>query len=332
VSESGRFEGRTTLVTGAAGFIGRALCRTLSFEGADVVGADLASADAERAVEATCARFLAADVTDPAAITAAAAGCDLLVHTAAHIREWGSMEEFVALNVRGTVNALDAAERAGARAVHLSSVVVFGYESPHTQDEEAPLRNVGIPYLDTKSASDRLARLRGTVVVRPGDVYGPGSVPWVLRPLELARRNRLAVPAPGDGLMLPVHIDDLIEAVLLAALEGEAGRAYAAWSGERITFREYFDLLVAPLGGRCRVLPRPVMVAAAGLETGLARLRGRPPSLSPRALTFVDRRGSVSNERIRRELGWRPRVTVAEGLDRLAMPPGGAAEGIDPQP
>jgi 2-alkyl-3-oxoalkanoate reductase len=331
VSESGRFEDRTALVTGAAGFIGRTLCEALVAEGATVAGADLPRPAAERAVAARGARFVAADVTDPAAVAAAVEGCDFVLHTAAHIREWGEMEEFVELNVRGTVNVLDAAERAGARVVHLSSVVVFGYDSPYTQDERAPLRSIGVPYLDTKSASDRLARLRGAVVVRPGDVYGPGSVPWVVRPLELARRGRLAVPAPGDGRMLPVHVDDLAEAVLLAALAGEAGTAYTAWSGEQVSFREYFDRLVAPIGAGCRVLPRPLLAAAASLETAAARLRGRPPELSPRALTFVDRRGSASTERIRSELGWRPRTDLTTGLTAIAAGLGDAVPaGGDP--
>ena len=61
-------------------------------------------------------------------------------------------------------------------------------------------------------------------MIRPGDVYGPGSVPWTLRPFELAQGGQLAVPGAGDGQMLPVYIDDLVEAVLLGLLEGEPGR------------------------------------------------------------------------------------------------------------
>ena len=87
----------------------------------------------------------------------------------------------------------------GERAVHISSVVVYGYDDPGEQEEGAHLRTYGIPYIDTKSASDRVARRRGAIVVRPGDVYGTGSVPWVVRPLELPRAGRLAVPGEGDG-------------------------------------------------------------------------------------------------------------------------------------
>jgi len=319
VSPKARFEDWDAVVTGAGGFIGAAICRRLVAEGAAVRGVEIARS-ARDTVEATGARFVAGDVTDPESMRPALEGADAVFHTAAFIHEGGAMDEFVALNVGGTINLLDRAADAGVgRFVHLSSVVVYGYEDEATQNEDAPLRTVGIPYLDTKSSSDRVARRRGAVVVRPGDVYGPGSVPWTVRPLELARRGRLAIPAPGTARMLPVYVDDLVEATLLAALSGAPGRAYAAWSGEDVSFREYFDRLIGAGGGegRCRVLPMPALELASRLSGAGARLRGATPELGPNALTFVDRRGSVSTARIRDELGWRPAVDLEEGLARI---------------
>lgn len=307
------------MVTGAGGFIGAAICRALVADGARVRGVDLAPSG-RAAVEAAGAEFVPGDVTDPEAMRAALAGASQVFHTAAFIHEGGAMEEFVALNLGGTVNMLDRAEEAGVETfVHLSSVVVYGYEDESTQGEDAPLRTVGIPYLDTKSSSDRVARRRGAVVIRPGDVYGPGSVPWTVRPLRLAGERKLAIPRPGTARMLPVYVDDLVEAVLLGALAGTGGRAYAAWSGEDVSFREYFERLIAagPPGGRLRVLPMPVLRGASELVAAAARIRGVPPDLGPNALTFVDRRGSVSTARIRDELGWEPRVDLDEGMARI---------------
>ena len=319
MGKSARFAGRTALVTGAGGFIGAAVCRRLADEGAEVVGLEIDRAAAER-VRGAGARFVACDVTDPAALRAAWPDAGLVVHTAAHVREHGAMEEFVELNVRGTVNVLDAAAEGGAeRVVHVSSVVVYGYDDPSEQGEDALHRTYGIPYIDTKSASDRIALARGAIAIRPGDVYGPGSL-WVKRPLELARAGLLSVPHPGTGLMLPVYVDDLVEAILLGLERGRPGRAYAVWSGERVTFRDYFDRFARMVGhGRARRLPRPLLVAiAAALERG-ARVLGRPPSFTVAAIVFVDRRGTVSTERIRGELGWEPRVTLDEGLRRVEL-------------
>ena len=314
MSERGHLEGRRVAVTGAGGFIGGALCAALVAGGAEVTGLDLDEARAPR-LTAAGARFAPCDVTDPAAVAAALAGAEVVIHAAAFIHEWGSMEDFVELNLGGTANVLDAAAAGGIeRVVHLSSVVVYGYDDPSEQDESAPLRTYGIPYIDTKSSSDRLARRRGAVVVRPGDVYGPGSVPWTIRPLELARKHRLIVPAPGDGVMLPIYVTDLVAAILLAAELGRPGEAYAAWSGERVTFKQYFDRLAAPAGSRCRVLPRGLLETAGRASGRIARLRGTEPDFTERAITFLDRRGTVSNRRIVTELGFEPRVDLAEGL------------------
>jgi nucleoside-diphosphate-sugar epimerase len=304
-------------VTGAGGFIGNATCRSLVEEGAEVRGLELNPDTAMRVREAG-AEFRSCDVTDSEGLERCLEGTDLVVHTAAHVREWGRMDDFVRVNVGGTVSVIDAAERVGAdRVLHVSSVVVYGYDAAGEQDEDVYHRTYGIPYIDTKSASDALASRRGAVVIRPGDVYGPHSVPWVLRPLELARSGQLAVPGQGDGVMLPVYIDDLVEAVALGLVEGEPGRGYTAWAGEPVRFEAYLNRLADMVGGgHARRLPRPVLAGAAAVLEGIAGLRGAPPLFSRNAITMIDRRGTVSNRRIREELGWEPRVDLDEGLRR----------------
>jgi len=316
-------EGRTLSVTGAGGFIGSAVCRRASEQGAEVIGLERDPAGVERARMAGAGKVIEGDLTDRDAVTAAVSGADLIVHTAANVREWGSMEDFIQVNVNGTANVLDAAPE-GARVLHLSSVVVYGYDDPETQDESAYLRSVGIPYVDTKSASDRLARERGAVVIRPGDVYGPGSIPWVERPLQLMRRRMLAVPS--KSWMLPIFVDDLVEAIMLGLESGQPGEAYTAWSGERITFAEYFDRLALAAGlstpGR---LSAPALWLMGALAEGGARLARRPPAIGRFGATFISRSGDVSTARLRSELGWEPRVTIDEGI-ALSMKPGNGDE------
>lgn len=311
------FEGKRVAVTGAGGFIGGAVARRLRDAGASVVGVDVAPAAAAR-LESEGIEPAIADVAEPDTLAPALADAALVIHTAAFVHEWGAMEDFVRVNVRGTANVITAA--AGAeRVVHTSSVVVYGYAQAGAQDETAFHRAYGIPYLDTKSASDRLALRRGATVVRPGDVYGPGSMPWLVRPLELARAGLLCVPGAGDGVMLPVYVDDLVEALLAAAARGEPGRAYTAWSGEEVTFADYFRRIAAIAGGRApRRLPRALLEASGAAAELAARVRRRPPAFTARSATFIDRRGTVSTSRIRDELGWRPRVGLEEGLRRSA--------------
>lgn len=310
-------EGKRAAVTGAGGFIGSAACRRLVREGCEVVGLDLDAGAAPR-VEAAGARFEPADVTDREALDRALSGVDLVVHTAAYVREWGQMEDFIQVNVGGTRNVLDAAEAAGAeRVVHISSVVVYGYEDEDEQDEAAYRRNCGVPYIDTKSASDRIACRRGAVVVRPGDVYGPGSPSWTLRPAAILRAGRMALPGRGDGTMLPVYIDDLVDAIVLAAQRGEPGTAYTVWDGSQVSFDDYMSRLAEAVDGRPpRKLPRAALTAIAGAAEWVARLRRRPPEFGRHGITLVDRRGTASNARAREELGWEPKTSLEEGLAR----------------
>ena len=314
MAEGIRLDGRTVAVTGAGGFIGNAVSRRLVEEGAVVRGIE-ARAEAADAVEAAGAEAVVADVTDRGSVDRALSGCELVVHTAAIVSDAGTMDDHVRVNVGGTRTVLGAARAAGAeRCLHVSSVVVYGYDDPSEQDESAHLRNVGVPYLDTKSASDRLARARGAVVVRPGDVYGPGSVPWSLRPLEMAKAGRLAV-VDGEALMLPVYVDDLVDGIAVALRRGEPGQAYTAWNdAERVTFEEFFNRFADLAGGRpARRLPMPLLRAAGLVAEAASRLTGSPPPLTRHSGVLISRRGSVSAARLR-ALGWQPRIGLDEGM------------------
>jgi 2-alkyl-3-oxoalkanoate reductase len=280
----------TIAVTGASGFIGAALCDRLRADGDTVIGIDVAGDPDRRA-----------DVADPSATVAALGGADAVVHAAALVAERGSMEDFIRVNVRGTRNVLDAA--GPRRAVVIASVAGWGYEFARDLGEDSPPRPCGLPYVDTKGATETLALRRGATVIRPGDVYGPRSVPWVIRPLEMMRGGRFFLPSPGDGVMTPVFIDDLVDGIVRALREPRAaGRAYTLWDGSPVTAREYFETLGER---RVRMLPAPLLRAAA-----------RALGVGPAAVTFVTRRAVYPNERARAELGWSPRTSFGEGMAR----------------
>ena len=305
-------------VTGAGGFIGLALARRLRQDGASVVGLDIDPAAAAR-VEAAGAAFAAVDTTDPAGVLAALEGCDGVIHTAAKVTDWGPMAEFVRINVGGTRTVLEAAEAVGVqRVVHVSSVATWGYDFVQDLTEDAPPRVSGAPYADTKAASHLLALRHGAAVVRPGDVYGPGSIPWIIRPLQTMREHKFVLPGRGDGIMTPVYVDDLVDCIVRALVHPDAGGvAVTAWDGVPVSAADFFAFHARMLGrDRVPTLPAPLVRAGAMAEELRARALGQTPSVTRQSLVYISRRAVYPNTRARTLLGWEPQVALAEGMAR----------------
>jgi nucleoside-diphosphate-sugar epimerase len=298
-------------VTGAAGFIGRALSERFRADGWDVSGVDLA-ADPERGI-------VAGDVAERGPWQDVWA--DLVIHTAAVVsmRATG-LDDVWRANVVGTRNAVEAAERAGARLVHFSSVTVFGTDFADGVEETAPVRVTGLPYADTKIASEQLvlqAHLDGRVeatVVRPGDVYGPGSRAWAVIPYELLRRRRFLLPAGGRGVFSPVYVDDLVDGVV-RAVGGPAGQVFTLSGGVGVPNRDFFGAYADLAGTRLPTAPAPVALA-------FARVRQALPGdddVNPFAVRYMLRRGTYSIAKARAVLGYAPAVGLEEGLARTVQ-------------
>lgn len=267
------------------------------------------------------ADVVAGDVTEPGSWQAHAAGSDVVIHTAAivsmRVDDPGAVWR---ANVVGTRHALDAAVRAGAgRFVHLSSVAVFGFDFPDQVDERFPVQPAGVPYVETKIASEQhvlqahAERRIDVTVIRPGDVYGPGSGAWAVLPVKLIRARRFTLPRGGRGIFSPVYVDDLVAGIEAAATSGAAaGQVITLSGGVGVTNREFFGRYADELGVRLLTVPMPVALAGAAV---LQRV-GSDPDINPRAVRFMDRRGTYSIAKAARLLGWRPQVPVAGGLDR----------------
>ncbi|MBW6435145.1 NAD-dependent epimerase/dehydratase family protein [Actinoplanes hulinensis] len=305
-------------ITGANGFIARALAARLRARGDTVTGVDL------RADEA--AGVAAGDIGEEGAWQEAAAGADLVIHTAAVVSNAVGLDGQWRVNVAGTRHALDAAVRAGAsRFVQFSSIRAFSdLGFPDGVSEDHPVRTDGNPYVDTKIAGEQVAlqaHAEGRVavtIVRPGDVYGPGSRPWTVLPVELIRKNRFLLPAGGHGIFSPVYIDDLIDGVLLAAEKPEAtGQIFTLTGGAGVPCREFFGHYYRMLGKRGPVVaPTPVAVAVAGIMGAAIRLVSGPTEVNAISMRYFTRTGTYSIEKARRLLGYRPRVDLAEGMAR----------------
>lgn len=304
-------------ITGASGFIGRALHERYAADGHEVLGCDL-TADAQRGV-------VAGDVAEPGAWQDHAAGCELVIHTAATVSfRLERPDEVWRANVLGTANAIAAAERGGAqRFVHFSSVTVFGFDFPDGVDERYPVHNTYVPYPDTKIASEQVvlqAHLDGRVactVVRPGDVYGPRSRVWALIPAELIRTRRMMLPGRGRGIHSPVYIDNLVDGVVLAAASPDAvGQVFTLSEGIGVPYKEFFASYADLVGRRLLTVPTSVAMGAAAVIQRAARLTPGDNDINTASARYFLRKGTYSNDKARHVLGWQPSVGLEEGLDR----------------
>ncbi|MFN8024582.1 MAG: NAD(P)-dependent oxidoreductase [Acidimicrobiales bacterium] len=306
-------------ITGASGFIGRRLVEQLRARGDEVCGVDL-HADASNDV-------VAGDITTPGAWQDHAAGCDLVIHTAAIVSNAEGMDAQWRANTLGTRLVLDAACRAGAtRFVYFSSVRAFSdLGFPDGVTEAYPVRPDGNAYVDTKIACEQVvlqAHAAGEVdvtIVRPGDVYGPGSRPWTVIPIEKIRKGQFLLPAMGNGIFSPVYIDDLVAGVLFAASHPDAvGQVFTISGGVGVTCKEFFGHYYRMLDKRGpTVVPTAIAVAGARASAAMARLFRVKTEVNPTSIRYFARTGTYSIEKARRMLGYDPQIDLATGMARI---------------
>ncbi|MFN2607053.1 MAG: NAD-dependent epimerase/dehydratase family protein [Acidimicrobiales bacterium] len=306
----------TVLVTGASGFIGRALVAALAAGGADV-RALVRSADGEAQARAAGATDVArADVRHTAGLRAAAAGCETVVHLAGAYR--GSPVDLEATHVQGTANLLAALEP-GTRLVYVSSTSVYGWERLWPADHATPPRPASA-YGRAKLAAEDLVRSwdGGPVVVaRPTITYGVGDDRGMLaRVVRLLRRGVRRLPGTGDNRVHLLHVDDLVAALVLLAQRGDG--VFVLGGPEAAPVRRIFGLLAqgAGLAAPAFGVPAPVLrPVAAGVERAWSALgrRGEAP-LNRHSLDVATRDRAYDSSRAAAELGWTPAVTLDEGV------------------
>lgn len=286
-------------------------------DGAEVRGVDVR---AERSLG-----VVAGDIAEEGDWQQHAAGCDLVVNTAAYVGFGGDLDAVWRVNVLGTRRMIDAAERGGAeRFVQFSSVTTFGFDYPDGVDESYPVRLTGNPYPDSKIASEQVtlqAHVAGDVqatIIRPGDVYGPRSRGWTLLPAKMIKSGQMVLPAGGRGQIGPVYVDNLADGVTLAAASPDAiGEIFTIADGYAIEMADFFGRYAQMLGkDGVRTLPTPVARTIAAAGGRIEKALGRDTEMSAASIDYLTKRGAYSIEKARRVLGYEPKVTVDEGMRR----------------
>jgi nucleoside-diphosphate-sugar epimerase len=302
-------------ISGGAGFLGLHLARRLLAGGHGVRTLDLApldDAELEREVDE-----LRGDVRDPAATRRLAAEADVLVHAAAALPIRGSRAEIRSVNVDGTATLLAAALDAGVRrVVHISTTAVYGIPDTHPIGEDAPLVGVGHygrSKIEAEELCDAFAR-RGLEVValRPKTFIGPERLGVFEILFDWVREGRrIYVLGNGQNRYQLLAVDDLVEAIVLAATAAAAGEALNVGAEQFGAVRSDLEQLIAHAGSPSRVTPvpaRPAELALRALE--LARLS----PLAEWHYKTAHRDSYVDIVKAKRLLGWQPRFSNADAL------------------
>jgi nucleoside-diphosphate-sugar epimerase len=319
------------LVTGGGGFLGGAVVRQLLARGEQVRSLQRSDVPGLRALGVEVVR---GDLADAQAVLDAARGCEAIVHVAAKAGVWGSEDSYLRANVLGTQHVLDACRAHGiARLVHTSTPsVIHAGGDVEGVDETAPLAtHFATAYPRTKAEAERRVLAANgpelaTVVLRPHLIWGPDDPQLTARILARAQAGRLRLVGGGHKLIDSVYIDNAAHAHLLALDRVQpgaacAGNAYFITQGEPMPQRQLIDGILAAAGlPPCTrsVSPGLAYVLGAAMELAWHALRREDEPLMTR---FLAQQLATAHwydiSAARRDLGYAPLVSVAQGLARL---------------
>jgi UDP-glucuronate 4-epimerase len=287
-------------VTGAAGFIGSHLAEALGARGHEVLGIDCLTDYYDPEEKEENARGIELERLDLAEDELDFRGFHGVFHLAGQpgVRSFGDVFPlYVRRNVLATQRVLAAATEAGARVVLASSSSVYGDAAAYPTPEATPPLPIS-PYGITKLASEHLARAYAVgfgldaIVLRYFTVYGPRQRPdmFVRRVVDaLASGEPFEVYGDGSQSRSFTYVTDAVEATIAAMERAPSGAVYNVGGGDEATVRAAIDLL--------------------------ERIAGRTLDVRHRDAAKGDvHRTEADTTRIRTELGWVPRVALAEGL------------------
>jgi nucleoside-diphosphate-sugar epimerase len=317
----------TVLVTGATGFLGSHVIdlllasgerpRVLVHPGESVGALADAGVDVHRG-----------DIGDPAVPEAALRGVDRVLHCAARTGPWGPEGEYERTNVRAVETLVRNALAGGVqRVVHVSSITVHGNDVCGGADESAPLREEPNPYSRSKVAAERLLRRMiqdegaPVTIVRPGWIYGPRDKASFARIAGRIEKGWMVMVGDGQNHLPLIYARDAAQGVLLASEAGQAaGRCYLLVNDEPVTQRDFISAIAAELGAPTptRHIPYKLGLTLGAVAENVGRLarRREPPPVMRYGVQLLGGENRFTITRARHELGFAPRIDLAEGVRR----------------
>lgn len=300
------------LITGAAGFIGSALTERLIREGHEVIG--LIHRTKPRFIDENV-EYFQVDITDKKSIKPAFKDIDVVFHCAAKVKDYGPKKLFYKINLEGTKNLAEVSEEYGVKKfIFLSHL---RYESEEYKGHYSKTKALAERYLNEKYKKDGFP----VVIIRPGNVYGPGATIAVLRVLDTIKRNRIALIDGGSGIFLHTYIDNLLDALIAAMIEPKAvGETIDITDGDNsTTWGEYLNSL-ARIAGKPSIkkkLSKNTALLLSKIMMLLYTIFKIEPLVTPMAVHVFTNNRKISIEKAKRILNYEPHINFEEGMRRV---------------
>ncbi len=319
------------IVTGANGFLGLYLVEQLTRRGLPVRAVCRRS---NPDLEATGAELFFADVTDRQAVSAACAGGEVVYHTAAVAGIWGKWEHFHQTNTLGTQHVIEGcrAQRVPKLIYTSSPSVTFDGSDQCGVDESAPYPDTWLCHYPHSKALAEQAVLAAngadllTCSLRPHLIWGPRDRHLIPRLIERAQSGKLRRVGDGENLVDMIYIENAAVAHIQAAAalapgSAVAGKAYFISQGEPVNCWQWIDeiLSLAGLPPLNKSISRAAAWRIGSVLEGVYRLAG--VQSEPRMTRFLAAQLATSHyfdiSAARRDFGYQPTVSTAEGMQRL---------------
>ncbi len=316
-------------VTGGSGFVGQNVIPILKKNGYDVY-ALVRSDQAKQKVQAVGAIPVMDDLTALAKNTEyALRACEYVLHAAAHMDFTYDHKLFYAMNVTATQKLIELAQAGGIKKfIYISAApVVPGSPIVKLTEDQA---KKGLPtalYPKTKAIAEKIVLAANsssfqTISLRPPAIWGPHNHHYE-ELFDMARQGKWRWIGGGKQVLSTIHVLNLASAVLAALEADQGGEAYFVTDGDYRSMKQTFKAMMEAAGIQPgdKTLPRGVAVVAAHLIGGIWKLLGlksRPP-VAPIMIRLMGTEFSVSDEKARRELGYKNAVSFQEGIAQLVF-------------
>lgn len=271
----------------------------------------------EKTVENENVEIFYGDLLDKESLKKAIEGVDVIYHLAAIVDYLASKDEMFKVNVIGTKNLLEVSK--AKKFIYLSSTAAMGKKLNEIPANESTPCHPSDFYGQTKLDAEKLVKEAGGIILRSADVFGPGFIEgydYVISGLE---SGTLPVVGDGKNFIQWIHIDDLIQALLLVKENGKPGEVYIVSGKEVKTLNECLELLAKYLEVEPpkRHVSKFLTKTLANYKMFKAKIKKEKPKVIPEYINKITANRSFDISKAKRELGFEPKVSYEDAAREM---------------